>query len=219
MKISNRIKQFLNFYEGQEHIYDLCCDHGLIGRSLAQKALAANTLKSITFNDLVPAIVNKLKHIDSDIPKELIFYQTSPAQDIIIEKQNNLIIIAGIGGKLMAEIVENLALKGIDKSTTIVVSPHNNYFYFRNRILNNTRLKFTNECFIHDKGQYYTYDVLKMSVDDNSSFLIPSYFREKTDKDTREFAKYFQNRFQKAQNDPLRSTLLNFFITRYGAII
>lgn len=86
-------------------IYDLCCDHGLIGKKLSQNQPDSY----IYYVDVVPTIIDKLNK-DSYITHKLrscVLAKDARNSKFKIYKKN-LFIISGIGAELGIEIYQNI---------------------------------------------------------------------------------------------------------------
>lgn len=118
MKLNKRLltlSEMVN--EHYDLVWDCCCDHGLLGF----KILADGVIKRLNFVDLVPDITNKLQlklqqhghHLPMDAQWQVLCQDVS---DIALAKSasqlpndaKQLVIISGIGGDLIIEILNNL---------------------------------------------------------------------------------------------------------------
>lgn len=167
LKNSTRLQQIFNLVDKQyTHIWDCCCDHGLLGISL----LNGNIAKSVHFVDVVPNLMNKLEqkltkfwlgdnrawHVHCIDVKNLPISQfvNNPKQD------NHLIIIAGVGGELIIECMRELLIKTAALNVEFILCPvHHNYNLRQYLRLNNVGL--ISEQLIKENNRYY--EILHLS--------------------------------------------------------
>lgn len=112
-----------------DHIWDCCCDHGLLGFQLLEN----NKAQHIHFIDIVPNLLDDIAH------KLKRYYQGEanwhvhcldvgelPINDFPDEK--HLVIIAGVGGQLLIELLTTLLPLTTSLNVEFIVSPvHHNY--------------------------------------------------------------------------------------------
>jgi len=121
-----------------DHIWDCCCDHGLLGIYL----LARNAATIIHFVDVVEPLmddlVSRLLTHQADHVRQATLQNKSPsewqvhcfgAEKIPIEGNgSNLVIVAGVGGDLLIEIVEAILLRHPNQDLEFLLCPvHHNY--------------------------------------------------------------------------------------------
>ncbi|MEM7127284.1 MAG: tRNA (adenine(22)-N(1))-methyltransferase TrmK [Chloroflexota bacterium] len=135
MKIGHRLKQIEQMIdEGYEHIWDCCCDHGLLGMTL----LARQAARHIHFVDIVPqlmaALEMKLQQCfppSSDCSRWHIHCtdvaQLNLGNDPLLRRKE-LVIIAGVGGDKVIEFVEALIGRQPNQGIEFLLCPiHHNY--------------------------------------------------------------------------------------------
>ena len=141
MKISKRLSQIDKMITRHyRDIWDCCCDHGLLGMSLIKRR-AADT---VHFVDINPPIIAKLKaqllqHFprDEELPGKQPGWQVYCADVARLPLFANqapergdtpLIIIAGVGGDLLSELVEKIIRANPDRQLDFILCPvHHNY--------------------------------------------------------------------------------------------
>ena len=74
-------------------------------------------------------------------------------QDVILGPNSKTVFIAGMGGKEIGEIIQNL-IPQLTPADRLVISPHRNILELR-QYLNTTELGLVNEVVIKDEGQFY----------------------------------------------------------------
>ncbi len=158
-KLSTRIRTIVDLVnDDAELVWDICCDHGHIGKALLPKY-------SVHFVDQIPSIIKKLAlnlKQDADIPsdkKYKLFTQDAKKQDYQSSKRS-CFIIAGIGGVLSIEILKQILLH-LKEQDTIILSVHKNILEVRN-FLKETPLKLHSEVIIKDNKQFYEIMLLSL---------------------------------------------------------
>ncbi|WP_086984412.1 tRNA (adenine(22)-N(1))-methyltransferase [Vibrio aphrogenes] len=156
MKLSRRL-QYLdrlipNHYQ---HIWDCCCDHGFLGASLLQR----NAAPHIHFVDIVPTLMEtvqqRLTHFFADAESQWSTYCLDVTQIPLNQYQGKqLVIIAGVGGDLMTEMVIALQSKFTHLEMDFLLCPVYQQFLLR-RTLIEMNMSLQHEHLIEDKGRYY----------------------------------------------------------------
>lgn len=109
MKLSIRLQSLKDMIsDDYDHIWDTCCDHGYLGVSLLKTNHA-----TIHFVDTVAHIIDDLSTVLSNNIEQTCQYKTYvlDAKKLPLanyENEKQLVIIAGVGGDLTAEIFEAL---------------------------------------------------------------------------------------------------------------
>ncbi|MFC3152310.1 tRNA (adenine(22)-N(1))-methyltransferase [Litoribrevibacter euphylliae] len=176
MKLSPRLQTIIDLVEQDyQHIWDTCCDHGLLGQALladtskeSQSSKETDNRPVIHFVDVVPELMTQLETRLSDEANEFKKYWQihcqSAAQLNLLEfpkECRHLIIIAGVGGDLMIEIIQGL-LNSIRETKhseclgniTFLLCPV--YHHYRVRtFLAEQGLGLETETLVEDKGRIY----------------------------------------------------------------
>ena len=114
-----------------EHIWDCCCDHGLLGFNLLNKHCA----DIVHFVDIVPQLLIDIeirlsKHWQGD-PDSWQVHCCDVAQLPLLPSSKNdqhLVIIAGVGGELMIELLKGLQVSFKGGNVEYILCPvHHNY--------------------------------------------------------------------------------------------
>lgn len=136
MKINKRLSS-LSQMVNEEYalVWDCCCDHGLLGMNL----LVSGKVKQVNFIDIVPSIIdklaNKLSTYRSQFPIET-KWETRCCDvasldlnivDNLFESETldirQLVIISGVGGDLMVEMVNKLVINNYNLNIDYLLSP------------------------------------------------------------------------------------------------
>lgn len=95
-----------------EHIWDCCCDHGLLGMNLVARKAAP----TVHFVDVAPLLIKKVniklaEHFGTDTQSHVTWLtHCMDAASLNLDKYdgNQLVVIAGVGGDLTLSIINKL---------------------------------------------------------------------------------------------------------------
>ena len=154
LKLSKRLSQINKMVTSDyTHIWDCCCDHGLLGAALLSRQAA----KTIHFVDIVPELMslleNKLQRFYSDETwkTHCIDVANLPLAQY---KGKQLIIIAGIGSDLMIKFIEAIHNKHNNLSIDFLLCPVHHQFLLREKLIElNFNLK--HETLVEDNKRFY----------------------------------------------------------------
>jgi tRNA (adenine22-N1)-methyltransferase len=138
-----------------DHVWDCCCDHGYLGAHL----LSLSTQSTIHFVDIVPSLMFEL---EQKLHKHMAQYAnqwqvhcldiaTLPLQQY---PGRHLIIIAGIGGELMQQLLLPILNQSDLSATDLLLCPVNNAFQVRTTCCDHG-LSLIDERLIVENGRYY----------------------------------------------------------------
>lgn len=157
MKLNNRLKRIKSMipYSHYTHIWDCCCDHGLLGAALLSQATAPN----IHFVDIVPEIMSLLK---SKLQR---FYQNSLSNweshcldvselPITQYKGKNLVIIAGMGGDSITQLVNSINSNHPATNIDFLLCPVHHQFTLRQQLIQ-LEFKLINETLVEENNRFY----------------------------------------------------------------
>lgn len=172
--LGQRLKQIESLVTAQyDHIWDCCCDHGLLGAAL----LARNAAPNIHFVDIVPELMrvveNKLHQFYPQNAKSNSHWQTHcmDVSTLPIKKFSgrHLVIIAGVGGDLMTELVRAIYQKNPASNIDFLLCPVHHQFTLRQQLI---QLDFSlkAETLIVENQRYY--EILLVSTANNSDAKI-----------------------------------------------
>lgn len=128
MKLSSRLDTIKNKVTKQyDHIWDCCCDHGQLGIAL----LSSQPKSVIHFVDVVDDLMVELeyqlqKHA-LNVRSQWQVHCMDVAQLPLVKDKNNLIIIAGVGGDLLIDLVRSIQFsnQGIELEFILCPVLHN----------------------------------------------------------------------------------------------
>ncbi len=176
MKLSKRLKHIESLVTPEyTHIWDCCCDHGLLGSALLSRFAAPN----IHFVDIVPELMRELEcKLQRFYPNSLSSWQTH-CFDVALSpigqyEGNSLVIIAGVGGDLMTQFVK--AIHQSHPTTTIdfLLCPVHHHFALRQQLI---QLDFSlkNEVLVEENQRFYEILLVSSSttLDNKKSKISP----------------------------------------------
>ncbi len=152
MAQSKRFEYLSSFYEGEGSVYDIGCDHGLLGLSF----LSNPNITDVYLIDPNPYSVDIIKgNIDSYITKgKNIYPLRCSGEETKVQNSNSLIYIAGMGGKTIIEILSNWSEESLQNASQIVVSPHRNQLELR-AFLRSIKMNVVKEGLVFEGAHYY----------------------------------------------------------------
>jgi len=165
LTLSKRLQKLLSFYEDEESIVDIGCDHGLLGLSFINNPL----IQSIHLVDQSGDVINDLnkKAKDAYITRKLLLkIQKKNGQELVLGTEKKCIFITGMGGKEIMDILVHLAsqLSSIDR---VIISPHRNILELREYLFH-SEFGLIDEVCIKENGQFYQILCLQ------KSFVLPN---------------------------------------------
>lgn len=161
MALSERLRTLRAHYREHESIWDIGCDHGLLGLSFLDLPIPPQ----IHLVDPSAKVISTLEeNIDSYISKNKVIIRIHRlrGQNLVLDAAKKLIFIAGMGGKGILEIYEHL-LPSLSRNDDLVVSPHRDILSLRLK-LHHSSLFLDRETLVFEDGQYY--QILSLSLRD-----------------------------------------------------
>lgn len=145
MKISNRLERIASFIKNDSFVGDVGADHGLLELYL----LKNRKIKGIM------AIENKIgpyKILENNLKDYNVILSFSDGISKIDEKVDTL-VIAGMGGKLIVDILKANP-QNIKNINHIITDSHRDCEYVRREIVD-LGFEIENEAIVYEKGIYY----------------------------------------------------------------
>ena len=165
MQLSRRLQKIEEMVSGSyDHIWDCCCDHGLLGFNLLKKGRATE----LHFVDIVPELLIQIedklnKHWQGnkhswhthclDLAQDvanlpLAAYSKKPKKD------KHLIIIAGVGGKLMIKMMQPLLPLCDSFNVQFILCPVHHNYLLRTFLINNKFALFREHLLFENNRAY-----------------------------------------------------------------
>ncbi len=140
MRLGKRLKQIESMVpENYDHIWDCCCDHGLLGAAL----LARQAAPYIHFVDIVPALMTDVEEklsrffpTDSNSASQWQVHCIDVSALPLIQYSGKyLVIIAGVGGNLMAKFVQTIHQLQPSAEVDFLLCPVHDQFTLRQQLI------------------------------------------------------------------------------------
>lgn len=199
-----------------DHIWDCCCDHGLLGQTLLQRS-AANT---VHFVDIVePLMLDLQQRLEGiPLPSHRWAVHCTDVADIPLSTEANhqeLIIIAGVGGDLLIELVQSLLVKHPNHKLEFILCPVHHHYKVRQALID-LKLGLIDECLVHDNRRFY--EVIHVSTTSTKNIAsVGSLMWDFTRKEDNEYLKKTVQHYQRMnqKNDPSTSQIIH----EYNALV
>ena len=151
MKLSKRLQTIADFVKKDAIVADIGTDHAHIPIYLIENKI----ISKVYACDINSGPLEKAKeNIESFGVKESIVLRLSNGLDKMSNDEVDTIIIAGMGGELIVDILER-GRRFFDKKNTFVLSPHTKIDEVRSYLLKNG-FEIVREDMCIDEGKFYT---------------------------------------------------------------
>ncbi len=172
MKLGKRLQNIEALVTAQyDHIWDCCCDHGLLGAAL----LARQAAPTVHFVDVVPklmqALENKLAHFFPKNTSSTWQVHCMDVSKLRLQEFNgkHLVIIAGVGGDLMTELVSAIYRHNSGVDIDFLLCPVHHQFTLRKQLIQFDFNLLTERLAVENERSY---EILLVTTADNSSLKI-----------------------------------------------
>lgn len=155
MKINKRLRTITDYISDGSNIIDVGCDHALLCIYLVKNK---NNIKCIASDINEGPLKQAKNNIEKYREKENIKVKLGSGIDTI-EEFIDTIVISGMGGKAIVDILNNGKSK-LSNVKKIILSP-NNDFYLVRRNLSNIGYKIKKEQIVLENDKYYPIIVLE----------------------------------------------------------
>lgn len=156
MKLSKRLQQIVQLVESHyTHIWDCCCDHGLLGTALLEEQAAPNIHFVDIVEPLVVAVESKLQQFYSESISAWHVHCLDVAQ-LPLDKHagKHLVIIAGVGGDLIADFVQSIHDQFPQLDIDFILCPVHHQFKLR-QVLNQRNFGLKDEILVKENHRFY----------------------------------------------------------------
>lgn len=157
MPLSRRLHQINRMAKQHyNHIWDCCCDHGQLGMELLERG-AADT---VHFVDILEHLMLEIK---SQLDAQAVFNNRWQVHCIDVAKlpisktdisDNHLVIIAGVGGDLLIELVQEILLRNPDRNIEFILCPVYHQYKVRCTLIE-LGFKLKAEDLLREKKKFY----------------------------------------------------------------
>ncbi len=152
-----RLEEIINLVDHNSIVADIGSDHGIVPFEL----IKSNKAKKVIASDISEKSLDKLREkLDYLDEPEKIILNVSDGLDNLNEYQVDTIIISGMGGNLIADILE----KNIDvaKSANCLILGANNSLSLLRKFLHDNSFEIIEEVDLFENDKYY--QILKVKV-------------------------------------------------------
>ncbi|ATC96981.1 tRNA (adenine(22)-N(1))-methyltransferase [Pseudoalteromonas tunicata] len=159
MKLSKRLELInQNISDNYDHIWDCCCDHGLLGAKLLTRNVSAH----IHFVDLVPTILDKLTQqlIQFFPPTDGKTQWSVHCLDAALlplsqfQAKKHLVIIAGVGGELTAKLIQQITTANPTHDIEFLLCPVHHTYQLRTQLIK-LGLNLIHEQIVTENKRFY----------------------------------------------------------------
>ncbi len=116
-QLSSRLQFIYDHLLPGRPVWDLCCDHGLLG----QAALASGKFPKVYFVDQVEHIMAPLKQTFGSDPHASMLCQDAGQISDVVE---GTVVIAGVGGDRILQILGGLCERDRLRASRLLLGPH-----------------------------------------------------------------------------------------------
>ncbi|NKC18282.1 MULTISPECIES: tRNA (adenine(22)-N(1))-methyltransferase TrmK [Pseudoalteromonas] len=170
MKLGKRLQTLHDVVtEDYQHIWDCCCDHGQLGAQFLDSSQA-----HIHFVDVVPALIAKVKldlarFFPEAEARYSLYTQDVAKLPLAQHSGRQLVIIAGVGGDLTAELMTSLCHKLPDEVDFLLCPVHHHYTL--RQTLQSLPLKLIHESLVEENRRIY--EVLYLTSGKTGAAITP----------------------------------------------
>jgi tRNA (adenine22-N1)-methyltransferase len=166
------------------HLWDCCCDHGLIGRYF----LARNIGKQVNFVDRVDDIMAQLPPHLTTIDSERYQLLTQDASSLsLVPGVRHAVIIAGIGGELATNMLRSIADNNPTATIDFLLCPNNSVFELRDYLASNP-FTLLHEQLIKERKWFYEAILVRKGLEGKPVSVTGEFW----DKNNRDHHTYMQ---------------------------
>ncbi|MGF1734132.1 tRNA (adenine(22)-N(1))-methyltransferase [Photobacterium satsumensis] len=222
LKLSTRLKQIEQMVpSGYDHIWDCCCDHGYLGAALLSRQPATN----VHFVDIVPDLMATVeKNLQRFYPdaKWKVYCQDVAKLPLNQYDGKHLVIIAGVGGDLMSELVEAIHQCHRDDNVDFLLCPVNNQYTLRQKLIEHN-FGLMHEVLIEDNRRFYEIMLVSSTLGENDSVnAVGSKIWQPDSAKQAEIATKYKNKtlnhYLRIQQGNAANTNIQAIIDGYGAV-
>lgn len=187
IQLSRRLQVITDMIQDDyHHIWDTCCDHGLLGLQL----LHEHPNSVIHFVDQVSEITEALTHTLSTQHPNTTHWQVHTLDcsqlSLFPADKKHLVVIAGVGGELAKELVSKIHEKHLDQIIEFIICPVHHTYALREELIGlNYRL--LDETIVEENKRFY--EVIHVTNDSKQS-EPPSLTGNMWDKDDEAHIRY-----------------------------
>ncbi|MCR4744754.1 MAG: tRNA (adenine(22)-N(1))-methyltransferase TrmK [Lachnospiraceae bacterium] len=150
-KLSKRLERIISFVDKGAKIADVGCDHGFVPIELIERNIASEACALDVNSD--PLSKAKSNAERAGLSEKISFYLSNGLEKLPAGKADT-VIIAGMGGILMARILDQGPKDVMDGLKTFILAPQSEYEHFRH-YLADKGFEIKDEALIEEDGKNY----------------------------------------------------------------
>lgn len=171
LNISKRLKAITKYIKNDSKVLDVGCDHGLLAVYIALNKNASVVASDINKKPLNAAINNIKKY---KVTEKVTTILSDGTKKINLNDINS-IVIAGMGGQLIFDIINDIKKNNLNDKN-FVLQPMTNTHYLRKKLIENGFF-IENETAVFDNLKHYTImNVIYSDEKQNGSSDVDFYF-------------------------------------------
>lgn len=219
-----------NWQREYAHVWDTCCDHGQLGAELLNQINDTGRSNPIIhFVDIQPDIINKLEDLLTRFYSDkVICYKThcnSTAELPLSDYQGkHLIVIAGVGGDLVADFIKQIANKHPNLAADFLLCPVRKIDELRSTLIN-LNFKCLDEKLVEENKRFY--ELMFVTNHSNSeqelkpvSLVGEKMWNDVADADlTKQYAKKMVLHYEKVLKQPSKVMHAKKMLSSYQGIL
>ena len=147
IKLSKRLNKIAELVDFGASVIDVGTDHGYVPNFLCENKISSDIIATDISNNSLQKSIELTKELDNEK-----YIRNILANGIIDEKRDN-IIIAGLGGIQIAEIINN-SIEIAKSANKLILQPMQKTQFLR-RELNNMSFKIIDEYIIYEDDRYF----------------------------------------------------------------
>ena len=157
--LSKRLQSLTNYFNKEDKVIDIGCDHALIDIYLVNN----NLVNSIIVSDIHEGALNQgIKNIRLNHLKDVIDCRLGDGLNVLTDEDDiDTVLISGMGTSTIIDILKNPYINKINK---LVIQSNNDHQELREYITS-VGYKIIDESFISDKDKYYINIVFEKGIE------------------------------------------------------
>lgn len=175
------------------HIWDCCCDHGQLGVELLQRYPHSN----VHFVDCVPELMTRLennlyRYLSADQHRWQVHCEDVSQLSLPATDTPQLVIIAGVGGDLTLDLVQQIAARHPHQAVEFLLCPVYHIYRLRSA-LRDAGFHCLNEVLVEENRRFY--EILHISQTGHQALSVTgdTLWQPVTDQNQRYLAQLIQH--------------------------
>lgn len=210
MKLAPRLQQIDQLVNRHySSIWDCCCDHGLLGMQLLKRDVADRVHFVDVAESITDVLLSKLATLteQGSLPKHWQVHCQDVAQLVLPEAAEeadapHLVIIAGVGGDLLVELVRGIVEINLGKAVEFILCPVYHVYYVR-QSLREMGFGLLKETLVTDNKRGY--EILHVSLTAETVLTAVGAMWDLTDNEHCAYLQQLLSHYQRIARNPQQS--------------